>query len=114
MVKGIESVVVSECNVSIVVDEERQHIVPLFRDSIMERSVPLRILNTHINQNPIKCLVHYKVESRSPIKREKARHNFGHHYWRWQWSQLAQLSDKSTGWRVVVDMDFPQRPPALP
>lgn len=71
MVKGIESVVVSECNVSIVVDEERQHIVPLFRDSIMERSVPLRILNTHINQNPIKCLVHYKLRVALPLRERK-------------------------------------------
>lgn len=90
MVKGIESVVVSECYVSVVVDEERQHIVPLFRDSIVERSVPLRILNTHthINQNPIKCLVHYKLRVALPL-REKARHNF--------WSSLLALAVVTVG-----------------
>lgn len=42
--KRIEAVVVSERDVGIMVDEKRQHVVPLLGNSIVQRCVSLRIL----------------------------------------------------------------------
>ena len=42
--EGIEAVVVGERDVGIVVDEEREHVVALLRDGIVQRRVPFRVL----------------------------------------------------------------------
>ena len=44
VVKGVESVVVGERDVGIVVDEERQHVVPLLGYGVVERGVSFRVL----------------------------------------------------------------------
>lgn len=42
--EGIEAVVVGERDVGAVVDEEREHVVALLRNGVVQRRVPLRVL----------------------------------------------------------------------
>lgn len=42
--QGIESVIVGERDVGIVVDEKRQHVVPLLGNGVVQRSISFRVL----------------------------------------------------------------------
>ena len=50
MVECVESVVVGDHDVGVLVEEEGEHVVALLRDGVVQRSVALRILNN-------KCLL---------------------------------------------------------
>jgi hypothetical protein len=57
MVEGVESVIVGEHDVGAVVQEQRQHVVPLLRDGVMQRRVSLAVLsqwprNFAVTRNP--------------------------------------------------------------
>ena len=43
--QSIEAVVVGERDVGIVVDEKRQHVVPLLRNGVVQRRISFRVLN---------------------------------------------------------------------
>lgn len=45
--QGIEAVVIGQRDVSLVVQEQRQHVVPLLGDGVVQRRVSLRVLPTH-------------------------------------------------------------------
>ena len=63
MVEGVESVVVGDHDVGVLVEEEGEHVVALLRDGVVQRGVALRILNEGekkievINAGKAVCLV---------------------------------------------------------
>ena len=44
MMEGIESIVVGDVHVGVVFEEQRQDVIPLLADGIMEGSVTFRVL----------------------------------------------------------------------
>ena len=44
MVEGVETVVVGDHDVGVLLEQQREHVVPLLRDRVVERRVALRIL----------------------------------------------------------------------
>ncbi len=44
MVEGVEPIVVGEHDIGAVVQEQRQHVVPLLGDGVMQRRVTLAVL----------------------------------------------------------------------
>lgn len=67
VMEGVESVVVREGNVGIVVDEEREHIVPLLGDGVVERGISLGILWGETS-NPVNDMDKFDISSFQSVK----------------------------------------------
>ena len=48
MVEGIESVIVGQGDIGVMIQQQRQHIVPFLRNCVMEGRVTFQILRTKI------------------------------------------------------------------
>ena len=51
VVEGVESVVVGDHDVGVLVEEQGEHVVALLRDGVVQRGVALRILNGRKKQS---------------------------------------------------------------
>ena len=71
--QGIESVVVGKRDVGIVVDEKRQHVVPLLGNGVVQRCISFRVLaHTHTHRQSPNNVDIYIEDSSS--KRYKSVH----------------------------------------
>jgi len=49
VMQRVESIIIRQHNISIVVQQQRQHVIPLFTDGIMKRCIAFRVLNQKKN-----------------------------------------------------------------
>jgi hypothetical protein len=52
-VQGVESIVVGQHNVCVVVQQQRQHVISLLRDGIVQGRVAFRVLSTSRTHNSV-------------------------------------------------------------